>query len=226
MAAVLPDLNTAEGLKEALEKLDADFQGLMERKEIPARLQGQLSNLGVRSISRFSVIGETAGDIRTFAVDHAGQDRNRDVVAIAGIVDLWNACKTRMTARHQAEAEATTANLPAPVQKGELQELKQRFEAIHYPLDDKVAPSGGTLEQLFEQVETGEWKNMPLVLFMSRDEQDVEPLGAVIDRAGTVKIKRGRGESKPPRNPEEFRQKMKLVAHSYVMTAMKFPKPQ
>lgn len=219
----LPDLTTDEGLKEALGKLDPDFQGLMERKEIPARLQGQLSNLGVKSVSRYSVIGENAGDIRTFAVDHAGQDRNRDVVSIAGLVDLWNACKTRMTARHQAEADASNQRLPAPVQRGELQELKQRFEVIYYQLDDKVTPSGGTMEQLFEQVEAGEWKNMSLVQFMSRDDQDAEPLAATIDKGGAVKIKRGYGESKPPRNPEEFRQKMKLIAHSYIMTSMKFP---
>lgn len=45
-AMALPDLTADEGLKTALEKLDADFHGIMERKEVAARLQGELSNLG------------------------------------------------------------------------------------------------------------------------------------------------------------------------------------
>ena len=69
-APVLPDLDTAEGRAEAIRLLDPDFQGLLERKGLSDRLQGTLSNAGVRSISLFSVIGDTAAEVRTFAVDH------------------------------------------------------------------------------------------------------------------------------------------------------------
>ena len=94
---------------------------------------------------------------------------------------------------------------------------------MHYRMEDKVAPASGTLEQLFEQVEAGEWKNMSLVQFMSRDDQDAEPLAAVIDRSGVVKIKKGHGESAPPKSPEELRQKIKLMGHCYLMTQLKYP---
>lgn len=96
--------------------------------------------------------------------------------------------------------------------------MRIRFEQMHYRMEDKVAPASGTLEQLFEQVEAGEWKNMSLVQFMSRDDQDAEPLAAVIDRSGVVKIKKGHGESAPPKSPEELRQKIKLMGHCYLMT--------
>ena len=43
-------------------------------------IQAGLGVAGVKSISRFSVIGEANGDVRTFAVDHLGLDRARDVV--------------------------------------------------------------------------------------------------------------------------------------------------
>ena len=74
-----------------------------------------------------------------------------------------------------------------------------------------MAPSTGTLEILFDQVEGGEWKTMSLVQFMSREEQEVEPLAAVLDKAGNLKIKRGQGESTPPKSPEELRQKIRLL---------------
>ena len=55
-AMALPDLDTAEGLEGAVGQLDPDFQGLLEKKQIPERTQGSLSNAGVRTVSRFSVI--------------------------------------------------------------------------------------------------------------------------------------------------------------------------
>lgn len=142
---------------------------------------------------------------------------------IAGLVDAWQACKTRMTVRRQAEAEAATSKLPLPVSKTEIQDLKLRFEQMHYSLEDKVTPASGTIEQLCEQVDAGEWKNMSPVQFMSRDDQDTEPLAATIDNSGTVKVKRGFGESKPPKMAEELRQKLKLVCHCYLFIQFKYP---
>ena len=69
------DLATAEGVRDAVASLDPDFQGLLERKELEQIVQARLGNVGVRSISRFSVIGEANGDVRTFAVDHLRMGR-------------------------------------------------------------------------------------------------------------------------------------------------------
>ena len=218
-----PDLDTEEGRTAALALLDPDFQGLLEKKQISERLQGALSNVGVRSISRFSVIGDAAADVRAFAVDTAGLERARDVVQIAGLVDAWEACKTRMRVRHQAEADASVASLPPPVHKVEAQDLRLRFEQMHYRLEDKVAPSTGTLEQLFDQIEAGEWKNMALAQFMSREDQDTEPLAAMIDKTGTLRVKKGFGEGRPPKTGEELRQRIKLLAHCYLFCQLKYP---
>ena len=151
------------------------------------------------------------------------------MVRIAGLVDVWEACKTRMTVRHQAEAEASVASLPPPMNKAEVQVLRVRFEQMHYRLEDKVAPATGTLEQLFEQVEAGEWKSMSLAQFMSREDQDAEPLAAVIDKSGTVRVKKGFGEGRPPKSGEELRQRTKLMAHCYIFcegsVATGTPKP-
>ncbi|CAL1149061.1 unnamed protein product [Cladocopium goreaui] len=223
MADAPPDLDTQEGLRDAVAKLDPDFQGLLERKGVPARTQGVLSNLGVPSISKFAALAEAAGDVRAFAVDHCQLVRGRDVVSIASLVDSWQACTTRMQVRHKAEAEATVAALPAPVNKVEAQDLKVRFEQMYYKMEDKVAPATATLEHVFDQVEAGEWKNMALVQFLSKDDADAEPLAAVIDRSGNVRVKKGHGETKPPKTPEELRQRLKLVGHTYVMTQLKFP---
>ena len=218
-----PDVNTAEGRQEAIKLLDPDFQGLLERKSVPALVQAQLAVNNVKSISIFSVLGESTVDVRTFAVDRLGLDRARNIVDIASIVDAWEACKTRMSVRHQAEAEAQSAQLPPPMNRTEAQDLRLRFEQMFYKLEDKVSPSTGTLEQLSEQIDAGEFRTMALVQFMSRDDQDSEPMGAVLGKDGTVKVKRGYGEVKPPKTGEELRQRLKLLGHSYLFMMLKYP---
>ena len=86
-----------------------------------------------------------------------------------------------------------------------------------------MAPSTGTLEVMFGQVESGERKNMSLIHFMSRDEQDVEPLAAKLDKSGILKVTGGYGESQARRTPEELRQKVKLLGHTYIFVQLKYP---
>ena len=221
--AALPDLATPEGLAAAVEALDPDFHGLLERKEVSQMVQGRLSNANVKSISRFAALGDNRTDIRTFCTGTLALDRAADVVEIAGVVDTWQASKSRMESRHQAEAEASLASLPSPVNKVEAQDLRQKFEQLHYKLEDKVSPATSTLELIFDQVESGEWKSMSLVQFLSRDDTEAEMMGATIDKTGTVKIRKGYGEAKPPKSSEELRQRLKLVGHTYIMAQLKFP---
>lgn len=49
-------------------------------------------------------------------------------------------------------------------------------------------------------------------------------LGATIEKGtGALKVKKGYGECPKPRNPEEFRRRMAVVAHSYLLAQLKFP---
>jgi len=68
--------------------------------------------------------------------------------------------------------------------------LKAKFEQLHYTLEDRVPPSIGTLESLFEQIDSGEFKTMSLVQFLSLQDQEVEPVAATIDKAGTSKSRK------------------------------------
>ena len=87
-----------------------------------------------------------------------------------------------MESRHQAEAEASLASMPSPINKVEAQDLRLKFEQLHYRLEDKVSPATCTLELVFDQVESGEWKPMSLVQFLSRDDTEAELMGATIDK--------------------------------------------
>ena len=206
--------DTAERRQAAILLLEPDFHGLLERKGVTEELQARLSTLVVRSISRFNAIADDRGQLRNFAVRSLERDAGAHAVEIAALLDAWEAARTRMEVRHKAEAEAASANLPMAVNKVEIHDLKKRFEAMHYKLDEKSMPASGTLEQIFDQLENGELKVMHLVQFLSRDDAEIDPVGATIDKAGNIKVRKGYGETTEPRGAEEYRQRMKVAAHA------------
>ena len=218
-----PDVNTEEGRAELIDKRDPDFHGLLQRKDVGAMPQALLSDAGCRSLSRFASVADTRAQLRTFLQQTLQMDPATQAMEIASLVDAWEGARVRMEVRHKAEAEASSSNLPMALQKVEVQDLRKRFEAAHYSLDDKAAPAPSTLELLCDQVENGEFKVMMLVQFLSREDAEVEPIGAVIDRTGTVKVRKGYGETKEPQSSEELRQRIRILGHAYIMTGMKYP---
>ena len=66
-------------------------------------------------------------------------------------------------------------------------------------------------------------KNMSLVQFLSREDAEADILGATVEKGtGTLKIKKGYGECQKPRNPEEFRRRMAVVANAYLLAQLKY----
>ena len=209
----------------AISLLDADLHGLLQIKEVNETLQAKLSVARVRTISRLSTVTDDRAGMRRFCVDALGLDESRDVIDIASMVDAWESSSTRMTVRHKAEAEAGLASQPRALNKVEVQDLLTKFQAVHgIKLEDRSIPASSTLEQIFDQVEQGELKNMSLVQFVSREDAEADVLGATIEKGtGALKVKKGYGECPKPKTPEDFRRRMAVVSHSYLLAQLKFP---
>ncbi|CAE7764855.1 DNAJC17, partial [Symbiodinium necroappetens] len=70
-----------------------------------------------------------------------------------------------------------------------VEDIKSRFEALHYALDDKATPASATLELHFDQVEQGELRPTTLSQYVSREHVEAEHYGAVIDKStGMVRL--------------------------------------
>ncbi len=221
MAAL--DVDTADGRAQALLLLEPDFHGLLQRKDVSEMVQAKLAVAGIKSISRFSAVADTRAQLRSFCDRSLSMDAARDAVLVASVLDAWEASKTRMEVRHKAEAEAESSNIPASLNKVEYQDIRKRFERMFYKLEDRTTPAAATLEIVCDQVESGELKPLHLVQCLSQEDAEVDPVGAVIDKSGSLKIKKGYGETSEPTTPEEYRRRMKIVAHVYLFAQLKYP---
>ena len=217
--------DTEERRRNAIALMDADLHGLLQVKEVEEVLQAKMSVARIRSVSRLSTVADDRAAMRRFCADVLALDETRDVVEIASLVDAWESANTRVAVRNKAEAEAGVASIPRALNKVEVQELMVRFQNVFaIKLEDRNTPAAATLEQIFDQVEQGEFKNMSLVQFLSREDTEADVLGATVEKStGTLKIKKGYGECPKPRNPEEFRKRMAVLSHSYLMAHLKYP---
>ena len=217
--------DTDERRANAVSLIDPDLHGMLQVKEVPLLIQARLSVARVRTMSRLSTVADDRGSVGNFCHDTLNMNLVNDIVDVAAVVDAWESSQVRMTARNKAEAEASISSQPRAVNKVELQDLIQKYETLHgTKLEDKFTPAAVALEQVFEQVENGEFKNMALVQFVSREDAEAEVLGATIEKGtGTLKVKRGFGECQKPRTPEEFRSRMQVVANSYLLAQLKYP---
>lgn len=67
-------------------------------------------------------------------------------------------------------------------------------------LEDRTTPAATTLEQIFDQVEQGELKNMSLVQFLSRDDAEADIFGEEHGRPQDKEGVRGMPEPETGRN--------------------------
>lgn len=145
----------------AITLLDADLHGLLQIKEVSEVIQAKLAVAKVRTISRLSTVADNRTGVRKFCTDVLGLDETTDIIDVASMVDACESSSTRMTVRHKAEAEAGLASQPRALNKVEAQDLLTKFQSVHgLKLEDRSIPATSTLEQIFDQVEQGELKNM------------------------------------------------------------------
>ena len=176
--------DTDERRSNAVALLDADLHGLLQTKGVAVLYQARLSVQRVRGISRLSSIADDRAALRNFCRDTLNMHPQNDVVDIATVVDAWEAARTRMEVRHKAEAEASLAQVPKALNKVEIHDMANRFETLYnYKLEERIMPSAGTLELVFDQIENGELKNMTLSQFVCREDAESEMVRAVIERA-------------------------------------------
>ena len=90
-----------------------------------------------------------------------------------------------------------------------------RYEDTYQKMEDRVTPAPRTLENLFDQIEQGKWRFMHLTEFVSREDADVAPVGAVIDHST------GRW-ARAKHAPEELRVRLDLVANAILMCAFRY----
>lgn len=103
--------------------------------------------------------------------------------------------------------------------------MKKRFETQYYELRDEEVPAKQSLEDLSDQMESGDWRAISLKEIASRAdaESDSQWGSLTVGKLGMVKLKKSAVETPAPKDLEELRQKLKVLGHHFVFLRMLHP---
>ena len=214
--------------EEVLEGLDGDFRGLLDGKKVQKDLQVRLGRKKIDSVEMFAVLADSRDDFREALKTQLQLDPASDPTHLpeqAKLVVAWEAARQRMQSKGEKEAQAATEREPKSIPTNEFLNLKKQFEKTYYNLREEEIPSRNSLEDLAEQLETGDWRAMSLKEVASKadTESDSRWASMTVGKLGMVRLKKSSVETPAPKDLEEYRQKLKLLGHHYVFLKMLHP---
>ena len=214
----------------ALGLMSPELKFVLAGKEVPNRLQAHLGRYGFKTLSTFAVMADTRADFREtlrgapFSLDLTEGDadvRLQKRVNLARMIDAWETAKVRVEERARVESEQRASRLPVTVSATEHITLRRAYEAAHGRVEDKHFPADAALERRLAEVEQGDLKAESLKDMPSREESIEDPIGAVMDKDGALRLKKGIQQIALPSSSEELRRRVRMLGITYTLASLK-----
>lgn len=200
---------------------------LSERGVAPAVIE-QLEGTGIVSLSLFFLAADSKAEMRTFLrgppfnlgtdeADILPAEKVRRTVTQAQILDAWVAAEARIRERTAVEATQRASSLPLTLPSGEHIGIRRRYEEIHGRVEDAAFPSEAVLDRRLQEVELNSLAAEPLTDVTSKAEGLDDPMTAIVDRDGSLRLKKGSSKVPLPPDSEALRRRFNLLAISYVV---------
>lgn len=222
--------------------LDPTFAFQMDMMKIPNCVQAKLAKLGYADWVVYSNIQDTRKDVRAKLKSSVGIDPDKGAMynaVTAKLLALWELALTKSRSMggvtfqspYMASSSAMSGAMPfsaafqAPLQEPS-QVLAKAFAKVHWELSEADAPADALVEDMLEQFALAHFR--PLQLTEISSKKDEPPCASMHDfrmdaRDGRVHLKKPSCKSSTPQNPEELRQKYKILNHLWAFMKIKFP---
>ena len=211
-----------------------DLRFLLSERGVSPELITQLEAAGLVSVSLFYLAADTKAELRAFlrvppfslAPDAEGIDaaeRVRRTVSQAKVLDAWVAAEARVKERTSVEATQRAGSLPFTLPAGDHVVIRRRYEEVYGRIEDLSFPSESLIERRLQEIEQCNLMAEPLSEVTSRAEGNDDPLSAVFDRDGSLRLRKGSAKVPLPADSEALRRRLHVLAVSYVIVKDKNP---
>ena len=214
-----------------LDLMAPDLRFIMAEREIEPRLQALLGAAGYKSLGLFTSMVDNRAQLRAVLATDFGLDAAEANLAPATalarrvdqarIVDAWDTARKRSDEADRMQAEQRASRLPLTLNRAAHINLRSRYERDFGRLNDRNWPCQALIERRFEEVDEGEVRADPLSEVVSAEELVEDPVGAVIDRDGAIRLRRAPRSVALPTGSEELRQRVKVLGITFQLAAYK-----
>ena len=210
-------------------KLDPRFLAMLAQAKIPDDLCDILGDKDVDTAALFGSMCEDKKEMWKYFKDvlRVDPDANPDHFTLRGrLTMLWESCKTRAEVETKVAVERSIAQLPPQLTLGDYETTVRAYNAtLGYELQPHLQPSQPLLEKLLGQAESS-FKAPKLTWVSSFAQQEVlmpRDQGMQWDqRTCSFKNTSKEFEVPMPANSEELETRLKVLAHGYAMTKLRF----
>ena len=212
-----------------LNTMSSEFRFLLSEVDVPEKIQVRLTELGYRSMRTYVAMADDRAALRVAiaadVLDAAELGLTQAQIALvrvitASLLAAWTTASTRDAEPIRAAADNKVMRLPALVSRSGLVGFRQRFERENGRIQDCVFPCASLIERRLEEVEERIFCAQPLSEIIS-----VEAAGDEVtdfqDLGVNIRVRKTPKAINLPGTTEEFRQRMKTLAVSYVIAGYK-----
>jgi len=212
-----------------LKSLEPDLAYLFDELKLEEKIQANIAGRRIVKLGVFAKLEPTEEAFRAWATADLGLDPEQDIearVTIAQLVDARDSARQRVATTQRLEAEARVTGQNRELMKGTHLSLRRAATAVVGQLDDRRCPGRAYLEARLEQIDDGELEAEPLtkVTTVSSEQESVESAagpGLNIRKDGVLHVVKGKRTVPMPRDPEQLRQTLRVMAMHWLMVHLK-----
>lgn len=217
---------SADDVQEELAKMDPDILYLLEDNGVTQEIQAKLAYAGFSSVSKLRGLGDSREDIRDILRDSMGIDAQTNLTRralVAAVQAAWEAAKTYVDKKSQAEAEDRIRGEPRSLKLTEFLRVKAAMEKVQGKTPEELVPAPCVIERMISDIEEGEWLPLQLDEVASKREADQDMvIGSQLSRDGLLRItKKPKLKIGMPQNSEDLRARLRLLANALSMIRLK-----
>jgi len=202
-----------------------DLRFILSERDVPTLLQAEVGLAGYKTIGLFMCMVDSRTELRQMLSDSfhlnpaemnitAAEAQQRRVNQ-ARMVDAWDTASKRQQEHDRLQAEQRASRLPLTLTRARHIDLRSRYERDHGRLNDRCWPCQSLVERRFEEVDEGEVRADQLTEVVSQEELVEDPIGAVIDKDGAIRLRRAPRNIPLPTSSEELRARVKVLGVTF-----------
>ena len=212
-----------------LNAMTSDLRFMLSEADVPEQIQWRISQCGYKNVSTFSVWSDDKPSVRlSIAADildpaEVGLTAPQQSAARAQvnyILSAWIVASQRSAEQTRLTTEAKLLRLPTILSRTTLVALRVRFEAEHGRVPDTIFPCAALIERRMDEIEEGDISAPHLTEVIAVDLCADET--TTIQEIGTsVRIRKAPKAIAAPATTEEYRNRVRTMAISYVLARYK-----
>jgi hypothetical protein len=215
---------TEEQISKCFEEASSDLKFLFDKEGVDRLTQARLYEAGVHTVKQLAVLCKDVDELRGMAKEALDIDPTkglREKAKLSRVLVAFEMAKVRSAKIAEMEGDATVREVPKSLAANDFHGMRDAFEAKHWELEDRRAPSRTYLEKKLEAIEKNDLRVEPLSEVTNVKEDDGgDTLRTIWDSQGNLSAVKKSAKVDLPQDAEGLRHRVTLMGSCWLFAGL------